>query len=141
MSLALKSQGVKFEIGSGSPATFGEVGEVTTIGDIDSGQAADIDVTHLQSAAKEYLIGLKDSGTITMEGNLVPADTGQVEMRTARDDQGIRSFKITLTDAPATVLAFDGFVKQFATSAAIDSKLPFNAALRITGPVTWTTGP
>jgi len=139
MSNALKSQGVKLEIqtAAGPPAVLSPVGEVKTIGDIDSGQAADIDVTHLQSDAKEYLIGLKDAGTITLEGNLVPDDIGQVEMRTARDDQAIRSFKITLTDATPTTLSFDAFVKQFATSAGVDSSLPFNASLRVTGEVVW----
>ena len=139
MSQALKSQGVLFEVSlAGSPNVWREVGEVTTIGDVDSGDASDIDVTHLQSEAKEYLIGLKDSGVITLEGNLVIGDLGQIQLQQARNDETPRDFRMTLTDsAPATVLTFTAYVKKYGTSAGVDSKLPFNVSLRVTGPVAW----
>lgn len=140
MSDALKAQGVKLEIDNdgSSPYSYIEVGEVTDLPDIGGGEAADIDVTHLRSTAREYLVGLPDGGSISLSGNLVPDDAGQAEMRTAMDAQTPRHFRITLTDtAPATTVEFDAYVKRFAFSAAVDSKIAFTATLRVTGPVVW----
>lgn len=136
MSNAIKSQGVLLEVAdAGSPTAWTQVGEVNTISDVDGGEAPDIDVTHLQSTSREYLIGLPDGGQITLAGNLVPSDSGQQKMRIARRQQTSREFRVTLTDAAATKLRFLAFVKQFSTGSAVDDKIPFNATLRVTGDV------
>ena len=58
-------------------ASFAKVGEVTNIG-APSGEAAEIEVTHLESEAKEYLLGLPDEGNIELAMNAIagtPATT------------------------------------------------------------------
>lgn len=141
MSNAIKSQGTVLEIDTdgGSPYVYMPVGEVRDVPDIDGGEAADIDVTHLGSTAREYIIGLQDGGTIALSGNLVPQDAGQAEMREARRDQTLRHFRVTFTDsAPSLKAEFDAFVKRFSASLAVDSQVTFNATLRVTGLVSWS---
>ena len=75
-------------------ATFAKVGEVTNIG-APSGEAAEIDVTHLESEAKEYLLGLPDEGNIEIAMNAVDSDAGHDELIDAKDDQSRRWLKIT----------------------------------------------
>ena len=51
-----------------TPVALTEIGEVTDGNREDPG-SSEIDVTHLQSTAKEYLIGLEDFGTYTFNDN------------------------------------------------------------------------
>lgn len=141
MSNAIKSQGTAVSISTENAnstvygsATFNAVGEVASVGE-PSGEAADIDVTHLQSTGKEYLIGLPDEGNFQISGNWVPTDTGQAVLETARLDQNPRWLKVTFSNG--TVRYAKGLVKKYAPSAAVDGKVPFSASIRTSG--LWTT--
>ncbi|WP_257556415.1 phage tail tube protein [Sphingobium sp. CFD-2] len=135
--MAIKSQGTTVHISNedadatayGS-ATFAKVGEVDNVGE-PSGEAADIDVTHLESEAKEYLIGLPDNGNIAISGNFVPDDTGQLELRDAKDVQERRWLKITWSSGD--VWYIKALVKKYAASAAVDGKTPFSSSFRTSG--------
>lgn len=137
---AIKSQGTTLHISSedadstvyGS-ATFVQVGEVTQIGE-PSGEAADIDVTNLSSAAKEYLIGLPDEGNIAINGNFDPTDSGQDELVAAKDAQERRWLKITWSSGD--VWYIKALVKKFSPSAGVDSKTAFSSSFRTSG--AWT---
>jgi hypothetical protein len=48
------------------------------------GEASDIDVTSLDSTAKEFKEGLPDNGNFKADFNYVAADPGQIAMRAAR---------------------------------------------------------
>lgn len=136
MSGALETQGVMLEIGDGgTPETFVEVGEITDFTG-PGGSASVIDVTHLKSTAKEKRMGLPDEGQFTFNVNLVPSDNGQRHVFKSRKDRRLTNFKLTLTDAPATVLSFAAFVLEFSLSGAVDDKIPAAITLEISGPVT-----
>lgn len=138
-SSAMKSQGILFQSGDGaSPEVFTSVGEVTSI-DGPGGEASEIDVTHLGSSAKEYLIGLPDEGNLTLDCALLPDDIGQTRLRNDRINATLRNYKITLTDTPATIITFAGYVKGFRVSAGVDSKIAASITLRVSGAVTYTT--
>jgi len=141
MSNAIKSQGTAVYASTENAnstvygsATFNAVGEVASVGE-PSGEAADIDVTHLQSTGKEFLIGLPDEGNFQIGGNFVPSDTGQTLLETARLDQDPRWFKVVFSNG--SIRYAKGFVKKYAPSAAVDGKVPFNANIRISG--LWAT--
>lgn len=134
-STAIETQGFKFEIGEGtSPITYTEVKEVVSFSGFD-GQAAEIDVTHLQSAAKEFLMGLQDFGTFQIDVNHLPDDAGQVEMRVAKGDRDIRTFRVTFSDANTAV--FRGFVLSNSISGGVDDKVNGSFSIRISGDVTF----
>lgn len=133
MANAIESQGFKFEIGNGdSPTTWTEVKEVTTFSGFD-GQASEIDVTHLQSTAKEFLMGLQDFGSFQMDVNHLPTDAGQDLMRAAKATRAIQEFRITLSDS--SLIRFNGYVLSNPISGAVDGKVDGSFNIRITGAV------
>lgn len=135
MSNAIESQGFKFEIGNlDSPLTYTEVKEVGNFKGFD-GQAAEIDVTHLQSTAKEYLMGLQDFGSLSIDVNHLPSDAGQVKMRSAKVSRDIQDFKITFSDN--STAKFQGYVLSNPISLGVDSKVDGSFAVRISGNVTF----
>lgn len=136
MSDAVSSIGCKIEIGDeASPEIWSEVAEVTDFTTPD-GEAPDIDTTHLQSTAMEFLQGIPDNGNVPVSGNFVGSDTVQSDLRTAQRSQTKKHVRISLSDSPATTFTFYAYVKSFVISAAVNDKLPFSMNLRVTGAVT-----
>lgn len=133
MSNAIGTQGTKVEIGNGdSPLTYTEVKEVTNFSGFD-GQAAEIDVTHLQSTAKEFIMGLQDNGSFQMDLNFIADDTGQDAMRAARASREKQDFRLTMSDG--TIFTFQGYVLSAPISGGVDAKVDTSFTIRITGDV------
>lgn len=135
--MAIKSQGtfVRFsnEVAPTTAygaATWETIGQVSDVGE-PSGEAADIDVTHLMSDAMEYLIGLPDNGAIQISGNFAPDDDGQNLLVTAEDDQDKRWLELNWSDG--TIWYYQAFCKKYKPSAAVNGKVPFTASFRTTG--------
>ena len=132
---AMETQGTQFDIGNGdSPLTYTEIKEVASFTGFD-GSAAEIDTTHLQSTAKEFLMGLQDFGSFTMEANQLPADPGQVLLRAAKASRAIQDIKITFSDA--STATFQAYVLSASQSGGVDAKVDTSFTLRISGDVTF----
>lgn len=99
------------------------------------GQSSEIDTTHLQSAAKEFLLGLQDFGQCTL--NLLQStDTGQARLRFVKANQLIVPFSLTLSDG--TVAAFMAGVKQYSfNGVATDGAVKNSVTLRVTNAPAW----
>ncbi len=135
MSSAIGTQGFTFGIQrTASPGEFTLVGEVTDFSGFD-GKAAEIDVTHLQSTAKEFLMGLQDFGNFSIDVNYIAADAGQVLMRAAKTSRAIQTFKITFSDA--STATFQGYVLSNPVKGGVDAKVDGSFDVRITGAVTF----
>lgn len=134
MSNAIVTQGFKLEVSTAgiSPLVYTEVKEVVSFNGFD-GQASEIDTTHLQSTAKEFLMGLQDFGTFGFDVNHLPTDAGQQILRVAKGDLDKRTFKATFSDLSTAV--FDAFVLSNPLSGGVDAKVDGSFALRITGNV------
>ncbi len=137
MSDALPTQGFKLEVGDvgDSPAALTEISEITNFSGFD-GQAAIIDVTHLQSTAKEKLQGLQDNGGFSLDVNHLPSDAGQKECRAAKAAGGKKLFLLTYSDT--STVQFEAFVMSNPQSGGVDSKVDGSFALEITGALTIT---
>ena len=136
MANAIVSQGFKFEIGNGnSPLTYTEVGEIVSFTGFD-GQASETDVTHLTSTAKEFLMGLQDFGTLSLECNHLQADAGQVLMRSAKASGLVQDFKCTFSDTKTAI--FKGYVLSNPLSGGVDAKVGGSFNIRITGAVVFS---
>lgn len=135
---AVKAQGTFLEIDNGAGGWL-TIGEMTNF-DGPGGSADIIDVTHLQSTAREKLPGLPDEGQFSFDLNLVPDDAGQVEFREAREanEDEPRNFRLHLPDAGTTVIAFDGFALNFAINGGVNGKIAASALVEITGPTAWS---
>jgi hypothetical protein len=135
MANAIETQGFTLEIGNlDSPLTYTAVSEITNFTLFD-GQGAEIDVTHLQSTAKEFLMGLQDFGTAQFDCNYLPSDAGQTAMRAAKASRVIQDFRATFSDN--TQATFQGFVLSNPITGGVDSKVDGSFAVRISGSVTF----
>lgn len=132
-STAIETQGFKFEIGAGVSPVFTEIKEIKQFQGLD-GEAATIDITHLQSAAKEKLLGLQDWGSWNIDTNYLPDDPGQMAARAAKASRQKQSFRATLSDG--TVLTFQGFVKNSPISGGVDAVVEGSFSIEVTGDVT-----
>lgn len=138
MANAIETQGFTFTIASNpgtSPSNFTAVGEIVSFSFFD-GAAAEIDVTHLQSTAKEWIMGLQDFGSGTLECNHLPSDAGQNLMRAAKASRDIQDFKLTLSNG--TIYSFRGYVLSAPITGGVDAKVDGSFQIRISGDVTKT---
>jgi hypothetical protein len=99
------------------------------------GSASVIDVTNLDSTAKEKRMGLPDEGQFTMELNYDPDNTAHIALRNARKTRTRTEFKLTLTDATATSLTFWGYVLAFAIQGGVDAVVKASLTIEIDGAV------
>lgn len=135
-SAALDSQGMTLSSGdSASPEVFTAITEIGSI-DGPGGQANEIDVTDLSSAAKEFRQGLQDEGDVTCEFNFIPQNTQHALLRSDRAAQTLRNYRITFTDSPATTWTFLAFVKGLSISNSVDDVTKASLTLRVTGAIT-----
>ena len=112
------------------------IGKLTSIGEI-APDSQEIDVTTLDAAGgyRQYMQGLRDAGTLEIQGFYDSADAGQSALRAAFGSGETGSYVIEFTDG--STFAFSAFVKALRTGAAeVDGAIGFGAALRITGGIT-----
>jgi hypothetical protein len=114
--------------------TMTSVGQVSSVSGFD-GQADEIDVTHLQSTAKEFLIGLQDFGNVTLELLLGSGDTGQARLRALKASAAIGQFSITLSNGE--IAAFRALVRSFTFTNPSNEAARGSVQLRVTGEPAW----
>lgn len=97
--------------GDSYKATMTVVGVVDGLPNLFTGTAPDIKTTHLLSVAEEKEQALQDFGDVSLSMLLATADTGQLAMQQAKEDQAAKVFTIALVNG--TKSCFVGFVKSF----------------------------
>ena len=133
---ALESQGMTIGLGdAASPELYTTISEVSDISGPD-GSASEIDATDLSSTAKEFKVGLKDEGQVSLTLNYIPADTQHAALRTARNNRTLNNYRITFTDSPQTTWTFAAYVLGFSISNGIDGLTQGSVSLRISGAIT-----
>ena len=110
MTEGIKTQNTAIHfLGVGSPASLFKLGYVKSFGGL-GGSASEIDVTHFESARKEFLRGLRDGGTVNLGVILVATDAGQQALY-ALDDAGTATkFCISLGDGVALPVESGGTI-------------------------------
>jgi hypothetical protein len=133
-SNAIEAQGMVIARGVGT--VFTTIPEIKTFTG-PGGSAAVIDVTDLQSAAKEKRMGLADEGQLQFTINYIPDNQVHMDLREDRATRVERDFRITFTDSsPATTWTFSGFVMGFSVSGAVDGVVEAQVTIEITGAIT-----
>lgn len=132
-SNAIEAQGVTIARQNGTIyTTIPEIKSFTGPG----GSAAVIDVTDLQSTAKEKRMGLADEGQLQFTINYIPDNAVHQALRADRAARSETDFRITFTDtSPATTWSFAAFVTGFAVSGAVDGVVEAQVTLEITGAI------
>lgn len=110
------------------------IAELTNIGG-PSLSADIIEATSHDSADgyREFLQGLRAGGEISIEGNFVPGNAGQVALTTDLNDGTLDAYTITFPAAMATTWTFNAIVIAFECSAPFDDKASFSATLKVSG--------
>lgn len=81
----------------------------------------------------EFIPGMKDGGSVTIDGSFIPGDTnGQVGLEADFEAGTLQSFVLTLPGNIAT-WTFNAYVEEFGTDEPYADKVPFAASLRIDG--------
>ena len=93
----------------------------------------------LKSTAKEYALGLDDSGTFSMAGNWKAGDPAQKALVAARSDKKTRAFRVTFADGAK--FEFLGLVTQYQWQGQLDNVVSATFNVRVTGAVKMTDAP
>ena len=116
------------------------VGELTGFSG-PSMSAGVIDVTNLQSTAKEKMIGLYDGGQISLNVNWVATNDGQIKLRESLVKRTKGSLLIQLSTATtAQKISLEGYVIGMNVNGAVDNVLKGDFSIAITGGASFTTG-
>jgi hypothetical protein len=99
------------------------------------GQGSDIDVTDLDSVAKEYRMGLMDFGQITLNVQVKDDDDGQMALRGSQAASGPAS-TVVLTFKNGKTRTFKAYCKQAPEQGGVDAVIEGSFACKITGTVT-----
>lgn len=129
---ALDVQGTTFTINSQV------VGGIVSFSGFD-GEASDIDITTLDSTAKEFRQGLQDFGNFSLELIRDADDVGQDELLTQKAAQTSSVCVLSFPDvATLNVATFTAYVKSVSTNGGVDEVIRGTANLKITGAVVWS---
>lgn len=95
------------------------------------GTATEIDVTTFCSTAKEFRLGLEDSGTMSVTGHWKQGNAAHDVIRTAAADKLTRLVTVTFEDG--SVFKCLAFVAQRSWTAAVDGVVTASYSFRLTG--------
>lgn len=120
--------------GVAAPQTFSKIGNVQDFTP-DGGTANVIDVTNLDSVAKEKRMGLQDFGNYALTYDSDDTDAGQLALIAARAAQSVVVFK-TVYPGGLKTRAFQGGVQKVTEPVAgVDKVLRSTATIVVTGPI------
>lgn len=99
-----------------------------------SEKADTIDSSNLASTFRTFIVGLRDAGDLSLEGNLYPGDAlGQVAMHADLASGTERAYVLTFPPAMGASMSFQGLVTAFSTGTPMEGKVPFSATIKISG--------
>lgn len=134
---AFNAQGTVIKRGNGaSVESFTSIGEVKNFNG-PSGSANVLDATHLESTAREKVMGLPDEGEITLTMNFDPTSAQHQGLIADRANRVKRNFEQVFSDTGAAKASFAAYVTGFAIVGAVDAICEANVTLAISGPLTW----
>lgn len=120
------------------PAAFARLDCISREIQYQGGTATENDVTTICSTAKEFRLGLKDSGTMSVTGHWVQGNAAHEAIKAAEDDKLTRLIKVEFQDG-STFSAL-ALVSQRSWSAAVDGIVSATFNFRLTGPTLETNG-
>lgn len=138
-SQAKVGYGAKLQLETAS--VYNSIEELTSISG-PSQKAKSIDVTNMDSldAYAEYINGIIDAGTVSVEGNWTNA-TQQLAFLTAFQSRAAQNFKILLpgTQPAAGSFTFAGIITEHSVDFKVSDKISWKGTIQVSGPVTYAT--
>lgn len=141
MTSAISGVGAEFRLGdAASPEVYTKVAEVLSISGPEL-SAEQIEATSLDSTGgyKEFISGLLDGGTVSIEFNFVSGNSNQEALRTrvSTSNQSALNYRIALPDSPETTVTFSGIVESYSMNVEAGSAVTVSVGVKISGAPTW----
>jgi hypothetical protein len=86
-------------------------------------------------------MGLADEGTLSLEMNFVPGDSGQQALLMDRSLQRRKQFKITFSDVNNATATLFAYVTGFTIGGGVDALTTATVTLEVTGALVWDFNP
>ena len=139
MTLAVLGSGATLQLGSGaSPQVYTTIAEVLRCGPIGSTNP-EVDVTNLDSTAKEYIAGLADGNTVDFDVNFIAGNTEQTSLRTSQASGSTVNLRMVWQTSPNTNAQFDLVLLGFEMSETTpESQIMASISGRISGSIIWS---
>lgn len=135
----VKTQGLKLQLGSvASPQTFTDLVHITGVTGLGSGTATEIDCTDFDSTAKEFVRGLRDGGSVTVNILWSPDEATHVTLWDLNTAGTTRQWRVLLSNTSASYYEFNAFISQLSLDFAIDSVVQGQMTLRVSGSTSQT---
>lgn len=132
MSNGVKTQGLKLQLGStASPQTFSNMANITGITGINSGSATEIDTTNFDSTIKEFVRGLRDGGSISVNLQFDPDQATHVTLWDLNRAGTTRQWRVLLSNTNAAYFEFNAFIANLQVDLALDDIVKGQMSLRI----------
>lgn len=119
--------------GTSEAVTFSPFCELTGVNQQD-GTADEIEVTSICSSAKEFEIGLSDSGSLTLNFNWAGNEAVQAALRAAKISGAITAFRITFPGTGGKVVML-GYVQAMSFQGAVNGVWTASATIKLTGEI------
>lgn len=117
--------------GTFAPVVFSPFCELTGVNQQD-GQADEIEVSTICSTAKEFEIGLGDSGTVQLDFNWAGNETVQAALRAAKRSGAITAFRVTFPGTGGKVVML-GYVQSMSFAGQVNGVWTASATIKLTG--------
>lgn len=139
MTLAVLGKNATLGLGSGaSPQVYTTIAEVLRCGSIGSSNP-EVDVTNLDSTAKEYIAGLADGNNVDFEVNWISGNTEQASLRTSQAAGSTVNMQMVWQTSPNTTAQFDLVLLGFEMGETTpESQVSASISGRISGSIAWT---
>jgi len=139
MTLAVLGSGATLGLGSGaSPQVYTTIAEVLRCGPIGSTNP-EVDVTNLDSTAKEYIAGLADGNTVDFDVNWLVGNTEQASLRTSQAAGSTVNLRMVWPTSPNTLAQFDLVLLGFEIGETTpEGQVSAAISGRISGAIAWS---
>ena len=139
MTSAVLGKNATLQHGSGaSPQVYTTIAEVLRCGPIGSTNP-EVDVTNLDSTAKEYIAGLADGNTVDFECNWIAGNTQQEALRTAAANGSTEHLKMVWQTSPNTTAVFELVILNFEMGeTSAEQQVTCSVSGRISGSIAWS---
>jgi len=139
MTVAVLGKNATLGLGSGaSPQVYTTIAEVLRCGPIGATNP-EVDVTNLDSTAKEYIAGLADGNNVEFDVNWVQGNAQQQSLRTSQAAGATVNLRMAWQTSPNTIAQFDLVLLGFEMGETTpENQVMASISGRITGSIAWT---
>jgi hypothetical protein len=132
----VKSKGTLLQHGTGSPLVYTTIAQRVSIGGPEMSVSV-IDVTDLDSDAREKIPGLPDGGSLKLTINYDPQDATHQLLLGFWADPTVEEWNLVFPDS--STFPFQGFLTGFSPGGVeVDGKLSADVTIEVTGTITPT---